>query len=101
MNRGFEWLNRIREGKTWLETLNQIAQIALAVVAIFAYFYTVRPVYQKERLAEQVAEYEGIIKTQKPKIAEAEAHLAALQKERDEIQQQAKQERDKLTADAE
>jgi hypothetical protein len=101
MNRGLEWLNRIREGKTWLEALNQTAQIALAVVAIFGYFYTVQPIYQKERLAEQVAEYEGIIKTQKPKIAEAEARLAELQKERDAIQQQAKQERDRLTADAE
>jgi hypothetical protein len=49
-----------------------VAQIALAVVAIFGYFYTVLPVYQKERLAEQVAEYEGIIKKQAPKIAEAE-----------------------------
>lgn len=65
-----------------IETVSHVAQIALAVVAIFGYFYTVLPVYQKERLAEQVAEYEGIIKKQAPKIAEAEGRLAELEQER-------------------
>ena len=69
----------------WLETTNHVAQIALAVVAIFGYFYTVRPIYQKEQLAEQVPEYETIIKAQKPKIAETEGHLADLQRERDRV----------------
>lgn len=65
-----------------IETVSHVSQVALAVVAIFGYFYTVLPVYQKERLAEQVAEYEGIIKKQAPKIAEAEGRLAELEQER-------------------
>lgn len=68
--------------KLSIETVSHVAQIALAVVAIFGYFYTVLPVYQKERLAEQVAEYEGIINKQAPKIAEAEGRLAELEQER-------------------
>lgn len=64
-----------------VETVSHVSQIALAVVAIFGYFYTVLPVYQKERLAEQVAEYEGIIKKQAPKIAEAERRLSELDQE--------------------
>lgn len=73
-----------------IETFSHIAQIALAIVAIFGYFYTVLPVYQKERLAEQVAEYEGIIKKQAPKIAEAEARLSELAQERQRLSQDLK-----------
>jgi hypothetical protein len=63
--------------------IGQMAQLALAIVAIFGYFYTVRPVYQKDRLAEQVAEYEGIIKVQKPKILAFEKQLDILSGQRD------------------
>lgn len=73
-----------------IETVSHVAQIALAIVAIFGYFYTVLPVYQKERLAEQVAEYEGIIKKQAPKIAETERHLAELEQERSRLTQDLK-----------
>ena len=73
-----------------LEAVSHVAQIALAVVAIFGYFYTVLPVYQKERLAEQVAEYEGVIKKQTPKIAEAESHLTELAQERQRLIQDLK-----------
>lgn len=73
---------RTNSSKLSIETVSHVAQIALAMVAIFGYFYTVLPVYQKERLAEQVAEYEGIIKKQAPKIAEAEGRLAELEQER-------------------
>lgn len=41
---------------TWLERTSQVAQVAIAAVAIFGYFYTVRPVYQKEMLTESIAE---------------------------------------------
>lgn len=71
-----------------IETVSHIAQIALAIVAIFGYFYTVLPVYQKERLAEQVAEYEGIIKKQAPKIADSERRLAELGQERGRLTQE-------------
>lgn len=73
-----------------IETISHVAQIALAIVAIFGYFYTVLPVYQKERLAEQVAEYEGIIKKQAPKIAESERRLAELEHERSRLTQDLK-----------
>ncbi len=70
-----------------VETVSHVAQIGLAIVAIFGYFYTVLPVYQKERLAEQVAEYEGIIKKQAPKIAESEKRLAQLEQDRKRLSQ--------------
>lgn len=83
----------------WLETIGQISQISLAVVAIFGYFYTVRPIYQKERLAEQVAEYDGIIKKQTPKIAEIEQRLTELQLEREKLTGELQSEREKLTGE--
>lgn len=82
-----------------LETVFQFAQIALAIVAIFGYFYTVRPIYQKERLSEQVAEFEGIIKQQKPKIAEIENRLSELQHERDQLTSEIQRERARLTTE--
>ena len=75
---------------TSLSVISHVAQIALAGVAIFGYFYTVLPVYQKERLAEQVAEYEGIIRKQTPKIVEAERRLDELARERSRLTQNQK-----------
>lgn len=69
-----------------------ISQILLAVVAIFGYFYTVLPVYQKDRLAEQVAKYEGIIKKQEPKIAKAKTRLVALQNEKEKLKNEMQRE---------
>ena len=40
---------------TTLQNITHISQIVLAIVAIFGYFYTVRPIYQKELLSEQIA----------------------------------------------
>jgi hypothetical protein len=82
-----------------LDTIGLTANISLAVVAIFGYFYTVRPVYQKERLSEQVAEYETIIKKQTPKIAEIEARLASLQQERTQLSTELQREKSRLTAE--
>ena len=85
-----------------LETIGHVSQISLAVVAIFGYFYTVQPIYQKERLAEQVAEYDGIIKKQAPKIAEIaeiEHRLAALQREREQLTGELQHERERLTGE--
>jgi len=90
-------------GKGWsirsLEVIGHLAQIALAVVAIFGYFYTVQPIYQKERLAEQVAQYEGIIKEQAPKVAAMETQLASLQRERQQLSAQLQHEREQLSAE--
>jgi regulator of replication initiation timing len=71
--------------RSLLNIIGHLAQIALAIVAIFGYFYTVRPVYQKDRLAEQVAEYEAIIKEQKPKALAFEKQLISLSEERNRL----------------
>jgi hypothetical protein len=91
--------NETAKTPRWLDTIGQISQISLAVVAIFGYFYTVRPIYQKERLAEQVAEYDGIIKKQTPKIAEIEQRLTALQSERRQLSVELQSQRARLTGE--
>lgn len=68
-----------------LEVVGQLTQICLAVVAVFGYFYTVQPIYQKDRLEEQVAEFEGVIKKHAPRVAEIEAELQKLQNERGKL----------------
>lgn len=71
-------------GKTeWLSVIEKLSQIVLVVVAVFGYFYTVKPIYQKDRLEEQVAEYEGILKEQRPRVAALEGQLKTLATERD------------------
>ncbi len=78
-----------------------IAQIALAVVAIFGYFYTVIPVYQKERLAEQVAQYDGELAKLRPQIDESKALLAQLQGDRVAQEAAARSERERLAGELE
>jgi hypothetical protein len=39
----------------WLKRGAHIAQLCLVVIAVFGYFFTVRPIYQKERLDEDIA----------------------------------------------
>lgn len=82
-----------------LKGASYIAQVAVVIVAIFGYFYTVQPVYQKERLAEQVAEYDGIIRKQAPKIVEMEQQLAGLRKEREQLSATLKREREQLSGE--
>jgi hypothetical protein len=40
---------------TWLQRSAQIAQITLVIAAIAGYFYSVRPIHQKQRLDEEIA----------------------------------------------
>ena len=82
-----------------LKVVGQLSQIALAVVAIFGYFYTVQPIYQKERLAEQVAQYEGVIREQGPKVAALEQQLASLRQERQQLSIDLQHEREQLSAE--
>lgn len=89
--------NPARNERNHIETIGHVANIALAIVAIFGYFYTVQPTYQKERLAEQVADYEGIIKKQTPKIAAIEAQLEELQQERFRLGEAIEKDRTRLT----
>jgi hypothetical protein len=88
-----------RRGLTVLEKMGIIAQIFLSLVAIFGYFYTVRPIYQKEQLAEQVAEYDSIIKKQTPKIREIESQVSQLQSERSQVASEFARERAQLESE--
>jgi len=65
--------------------LGELAQIILVVVAVFGYFYTVRPIYQKDRLEEQVAEFEGLIKEQKPKLESLVVESNRLRSEKNQL----------------
>lgn len=42
----------------WLGRLSHIAQIILVGVAVFGYFYTIRPIYQNQLLSEDIAKKE-------------------------------------------
>ena len=67
----------------WLHRwLNHITQLGLLVVAVVVYFWTVLPIYQKERLAEQIAQLEieksGLekeTKASKAQLAQVSAEL--------------------------
>lgn len=93
--RFLEWIRRIRQSPRYhsdnvpeeksesriygvIKPLSQLSQIALVAVAIFGYFYTVQPIYQKERLAEQVAQYEIKIDEQITSIEQAQSELRGL-----------------------
>ena len=41
---------------TWLQRSAQFAQITLVIAAISGYFYSVRPIHQKQRLDEDIAQ---------------------------------------------
>ena len=52
-----------------------ISQVILVCVAVFGYFYTVVPVYQKEQLAESVAEQQKIISVIEQKNSSIEQEI--------------------------
>ncbi|MEK8079420.1 hypothetical protein [Pseudomonas sp. XK-1] len=58
------------------------SQVALVVLAIFGYFYTVVPVYQKERLAEEVAKSQATLESQKLDLESNTKKLLEIQEER-------------------
>lgn len=43
---------------TYLSRISHVSQFVLVAFAIFGYFYTVRPIYQKEQLSEDIAKKE-------------------------------------------
>lgn len=59
-----------------------ISQVALVILAAFGYFYTVKPVYQKERLAEEVARSQAILENQRLELEENKILLVEIQEER-------------------
>jgi len=86
-----------REEQSRVARLSQLfaqwAQIATLAVVVFGYFYTVRPVFQKERLSEEVAQLQ-IKRTRSRKeladvqkrITEMRTRLTHAKKENEELQ---------------
>ena len=59
----------------WLQRGSHVAQLCLVALAIFGYFYTVRPIYQKERLDEDVARKTLELETMKSQLVACNIHL--------------------------
>jgi len=59
-----------------LSRASHIAQIVLVCVAVFGYFFTVRPVYQKELLAEDVAQKQVELQSLREQIKAARKEIA-------------------------
>ncbi|VAW13826.1 hypothetical protein MNBD_BACTEROID05-490, partial [hydrothermal vent metagenome] len=53
-----------------LSRSSHVAQIVLVAVAVFGYFYTVVPVYQKDLLSEQISQKELELNELKQKISD-------------------------------
>lgn len=60
---------------SYLNRASQASQIVLVVFAIFGYFYTVRPIYQKEILSEDIAKKEVEYKQLQKKERDLYIHL--------------------------
>lgn len=52
----------------WISRLSQLAQVGLFSLAVFGFFYTVVPIYQKEVLTEAIAKNELILSELQNKI---------------------------------
>ena len=48
----------VKNFDVWLGRMSHIAQIILVGVAVFGYFYTIRPIYQNQLLSEDIAKKE-------------------------------------------
>ena len=64
-----------------LQRLANASQLALVVLAIFGYFFTVLPIYQKSLLDEEIAKKTLELRTMEGRITQAEALLAAREAE--------------------
>lgn len=74
--------------REWLRSLSHAAQISLAVTAIIGYVFTVRPIYQKERLAEEVARLEQTSIDKEKEIEASRSQLASLSEEIENMEDQ-------------
>jgi hypothetical protein len=64
-----------------LQRLANASQLALVLLAIFGYFYTVLPVYQKSLLDEDIAKRTLELRVMESRIAQAETLLASREAE--------------------
>ncbi|EAT8440795.1 hypothetical protein E8Q25_09315 [Salmonella enterica] len=68
----------------FLSRVSHVSQFVLVAFAIFGYFYTVRPIYQKELLSEDIAKKEVELKSLKTEMAYSKKsieHNEVVQKE--------------------
>ena len=72
-----------------LKNLSNLSQLGLLLLAIFGYFYTVKPLYSKALLEEQVAEKEIELKKLGMNINNMKNELVARQKELSNVQDMA------------
>lgn len=81
-----EAISSKRKSVDWLSSINVAAQVGLLLLAIFGYFYTVRPFYSKALLEEQIAERELELKKIRSDIDGASLLLARKKVEVDQLQ---------------
>lgn len=69
-----------------IDKLAHFATVTLAVVGVYGYFYTVKPVFRLERLEEKAAQQEIELKKQEDSKVQLENRTRALSSEIDQLQ---------------
>jgi len=64
----------------YLSRISHLSQFVLVAFAIFGYFYTVRPIYQKELLSEDIAKKEVELKSLKNDLSNSREQLKKTRK---------------------
>nr|WP_315465693.1 hypothetical protein [uncultured Rhodoferax sp.] len=82
----------------WLSRASNLSQPLLLCLAVFGYFYTVLPVYQKELLSEQIAEKEVELSRLHGTIAATTPTIEGLKAERAALEEQLRSLKDKKQA---
>lgn len=63
---------------SWVSTAGNLSQVGMLILAIFGYFYTVLPVYQKSLLDEEIAKKTIELNQKDQQLASKSAELSAL-----------------------
>jgi len=67
---------------SWDQTLANFSQVAMLIVVIFGYLFTVRPIYLKEKLEEEKAKLELQSLRYRKEISQLQSQVAPLKQER-------------------
>ncbi|EOV8839389.1 hypothetical protein ACNY9Y_001346 [Cronobacter dublinensis] len=70
---------------TFLSRISHISQFVLVAFAIFGYFYTVRPIYQKEILSEEIAKKEVELNKVKNELKVTKENISFTKKRESEL----------------
>lgn len=104
LRKGFADLGRMQPNRdapaldAWLSRASNLSQPLLLCLAVFGYFYTVLPVYQKELLSEQIAEKEVELSRLQRTIAATTPTIEGLKAERAALEAQLGSLKDKKQA---